>query len=499
MKRAIELIRVSTESQAAEDRASIPAQRATNRRTAQAYGLTIVRSIELSDVSGTAVLLTPEMQEMVRLMNDPEIHAVVAREFSRLMRPENFSDYALLQAFADSNTVLYLPEGPIDFGSKTGRLMGTIRAAIAGMERTEILERIWSAKEEKRRAGGFGQGRVCLPFGVTFNGRWSYLPEAEKVREAFRMVLAGNTSYFAVARELGFQPATLRNLLRNPIFTGWRVIDKKRDPSPAGKYITRGGRQGDRRKVKRAPEDVIRVRVMEPLVSESDFNQVQKILDLKKAKSWRHIEGFEHRFTYNGFLACSCGSTIYTKYRRDDYYVCRDRCGAHYMRRDRLDPELDLVFTKRLTSKAFLKDRLKTMKQGRETIDREKVAAQIDALAGRRQRILDSYFEGIINPSERDARLAEIERERKIASDLLARRSPAAQDIDRIALVLRAFVAFDELLRDQKRRLLSAITPEIIVKDYHIDGINLSLPDESVGLRVAQMPTRIYLPLGIAA
>src|SRR4051794_34190702 len=115
MKQAIELIRVSTESQAAEGRASIPAQRAINRRTALAHGLTIVRSIEISDVSGTAVLMAPEIKELLLLMGDPRIHGVVTREFSRLIRPENFADYALLQAFADSNTLLYLPDGPIDF------------------------------------------------------------------------------------------------------------------------------------------------------------------------------------------------------------------------------------------------------------------------------------------------------------------------------------------------------------------------------------------------
>jgi len=59
MKRVIELIRVSTEEQAAEDRAGIPAQRDANRRTARTYGLTIVRSIEIVDVSGAAVLSSP--------------------------------------------------------------------------------------------------------------------------------------------------------------------------------------------------------------------------------------------------------------------------------------------------------------------------------------------------------------------------------------------------------------------------------------------------------
>ena len=142
MKKVIELIRVSTESQARADRASIPAQRSVNRRTCIQYGLEIAKSIEISDVSGASVLLAPEIQHLIVLMRSPSIHGVVTREFSRLMRPENFADYALLQAFVDSKTVLYLQEGPIDLNSKTGRLMGTIRAAIAGLERTEILERI---------------------------------------------------------------------------------------------------------------------------------------------------------------------------------------------------------------------------------------------------------------------------------------------------------------------------------------------------------------------
>src|SRR5215510_11173481 len=133
-RNVIELIRVSTEGQAADDRAGIPAQREVNRRTAAQFGLTIVKSIEMSDVSGAAVLSAPEMQELLTLIESPDIHGVVAKEFSRLMRPEKFTDYALLQHFIDTNTILYLPDGPIDLASKLGRFFGTIRAAIAGLE-----------------------------------------------------------------------------------------------------------------------------------------------------------------------------------------------------------------------------------------------------------------------------------------------------------------------------------------------------------------------------
>lgn len=516
-KRCLELIRVSTELQAGSDRASIPAQRAVNRRTALAHGLTIVRSIEMSDVSGAAVLLAPEIKELLTLMNDPEIHGVVAREFSRLMRPENFGDYALLQAFADTRTLLYLPEGPIDFASKTGRLMGTIRAAIAGMERTEILERTWSAKEEKRKNGGFAQSAACLPCGVDYKNGWLYTADSEKVREAFREVLGGNTSYQSVSRRVGLDAYNLRIILRNPIYTGWRIIDKKRDTSPSGKYNTKDGRQGDRRKIARAPEDVIRVKVLDPLVSESDFNQVQHILDVKASHHWRTREGYESRFTYRGLLLCSlCNGLVHTKYRRDDYYICKSRyqqhtCVAGYMRRERLEAQLDTLFAERLTSAKFLKQVEREVKKSRPVANTERLEAQIQSLVGKRQRVLDSYFEGVINPTERDLRLAEIDREKRIAAELLIRSRPhPVIEVATLAKVFSTFLRFKKLGSQDKRKLLTAIAPEILVADYRVKGLYVPCGAFSFGPTVSHTPAgylnaagnlapaRLYLPLEAA-
>lgn len=505
MKRAIELIRVSTESQAATDRASIPAQRAINRRTALAYGLTIVRSIEMADVSGAAVLLAPEIKELLGLMNDPEIHGVVAREFSRLMRPENFADYGLLQAFADSNTVLYLPEGPIDFASKTGRLMGTIRAAIAGMERIEILERIWSAKEEKRKNGGFAQSRRCLPFGVRYDRNWSYTGDAERVREAFRLLLAGETSYTAIGKQVGIDPYSLRVILRNPIYTGWRVIDKKRDLSPAGKYATKNGRQGDRKKIKRAPEDVIRVKVInEPLISEAEFRRAQRIMDLKKLNHWRLNNSNPHRFTYNGFLSCECEALLYTKYRRDDYYICKAKCGASYQRRDVLDPHLDRIFAKCLTSPSFLKRHIMPAVGRKNTtcVDSARVREQLAALMAKRQRVLDAYFEGVITGTERDSRIASVDRERIALDSILARKKPRTDlTLETLADAFAPFVEFDLLNREDKRALLNTLTPSIVVSNYEVKGmfIGLDRPQSNPHGYGLSQERRIWLPLHMEA
>src|ERR1035437_1262283 len=328
MKSVIELIRVSTEGQASEDRAGIPAQREANRRTAQAYGLTIVKSIDVVDVSGAAVLSSPQMQELLRMIESPEIHGVVAKEFSRLMRPEKFPDCALLPQFIDTRTVIYLPDGPIDLASKSGRLLGTIRAALAGLERREIIDRMQDAKESMRRAGKHAGGDSSLPYGVAYSSKtgWSYTADAEKVRTAFRLFLSGETSYTVLSQRLHIPRTNVRFILENPIYTGWRVYREKRDPSAIG-YVSRpGGRQGYRRKIQRAPDEVIRARVLDPIVSEADFNHVQHIIRLKKEKHWRSYAEAPNHYTYNGFLTCGdCSSLLYTHTAKDEYYVCKSR------------------------------------------------------------------------------------------------------------------------------------------------------------------------------
>jgi DNA invertase Pin-like site-specific DNA recombinase len=489
MKRVIELIRVSTEGQAASDRASIPAQRAVNARTCSQFGLEVVRSIEVTDVSGASVLLAPEIQDLMRLIQSPEIDGVVTREFSRLMRPENFADYALLQAFVDSKTVLYLPEGPIDLSSKSGRLMGSIRAAIAGLERTEILERVWSAKEEKRRRGELAQSPIVLPFAVGYDkvhGGFYYKPEAERVRQAFRLFLAGTQNYAKLAQLVGVTPRGMHIILRNPIWTGWRVIDKKRDTTAAGRYPTVNGRQADRRKVRRAPEEVIRTRVIaEPLISEAEFQSVQRIMDLKQSKHWRCQEKIERRFLYNGFLTCStCGDVIHTALARRDYYACKGRrtnhgCRTKYMRREKLEAVLDELFAASLTSPTFVSRCVEEVKkraaQGDSARQIQRLTAEINSLRRKRERVVDSYVAEAIGAEDRDRRIKAIDGDIRVAQDTLISLDPTPS-LDEAKLI-EAFAILGEWeywSRDQKRSVLSALVPDIRVANYDIESIGLN-------------------------
>jgi DNA invertase Pin-like site-specific DNA recombinase len=510
VKRVIELIRVSTAEQADDAHASIPAQRSANQRTAASYGLTIARSIEITDVSGTAVLRSPEMQELLRLIESPEIHGVVVREFSRIMRPDNFGDYVLFKAFQDTGTLLYLPDGPLDLNSKTGKLVAGLRAMIAGNELSEIRERVWSAKEEMRRSGKNPQSNVCLPFGVAYTREqgFFYKPEAEQVREAFRRLLSGETSYTELGKMVGVTAQGMHTILANPIWMGWRVIDKKRDMSTAGKRFRADGRQGDRRKIRREGDDIIRVKVIqEPLLSDDEFERSQRIISAKTRLHWHHRSGTKHQFTYAGFLQCAvCKSTIYGKDASGLYYVCRRRfwhnegkCMTPYMRRDRLEQKLDGIISTRLTDRDFIAGLLRAIEARSTTADTQKRGARLQNevlhLDQKKARVLDAYVEGLLTREDRDVRLKAIYEKMRTTTELLHREVSAAPTTVSIESLMVAFAPLFEwafLSREHKRRILAVTIPEIHVSNYRVTGVSVSPAVRGVSGNRSQASLRGY-------
>jgi DNA invertase Pin-like site-specific DNA recombinase len=479
-KKCIELIRVSTAGQATDDRASIPAQREVNRRTAAHHGLVIVKTIQITDVSGANVLRSPEMRELLGLIESPEIVGVVMREFSRLMRPDNYEDLSLLQRFVDSRTDIYLPDGRVD---PRDLLMTMLRAGIAGKERKEMLERAWSAKEEKRRRGELAQSKIVLPYGVEYEkGQWRYQPDkAARVRQAFRQVLTGHVNYNKIAETLGVSHRGAALILRNPIWYGWRILDKKRDPSGAGRYAGKDGRQADRRKIARAPEDVIRVKVIErPLLEEKDWARAQEIMTRKATLHWRERrrQGKNpSRFTYAGFLRCAeCGEPLHSVLARRDYYVCKGRrlrhtCSAPYMDREQLEAELDKVLGRKLTDPKFVARCLaqlrKEAKARTRHEDRQLLVATAARLSAKRTRILDTYLEGVLTAAERDARLATVDKDLAAAQARLAEidaaAAPPAMTPELLLKTLSPLAEWGFWSFAQKRRALGVLCPTILI------------------------------------
>ncbi|HLW52966.1 MAG TPA: recombinase family protein [Candidatus Angelobacter sp.] len=503
-KKAIELIRVSTEAQAQDDRGGIPAQRAANLVTAARHGLEIVRTFQIEDVSGARVLASPEMREMLGMIESPEIAGVVAKEFSRLMRPEDLSDFEILARFNRTNTVLYLPDGPVDLSNKTGKLFGVLRAAMAGYERAEILERLNAGKEAIRRAGRHAGGDNSLPYGVAWDRQqgWRYLPEAEQVKQAFRLVLTTTRPYASIAAELGIPRTSLRVILQNPIWTGWKVYDQRRDPRPTGYVAREDGRQGYRRKVARDPSDVIRKKVLQGIVTEEEFQRVQEILGDRAARERIIRTQNQPRYTFNGFLACAvCGDPLYThRNMKAAYFICKrngtrarkrgDGCTNPYILASKVEPKVEELLTSRLQDRNTLHAIMERYLAGAQKpagvvgVDLEAAKQLAASLEAKRKRILDSFIDGVISKAERDRRIQAIDTQIAGCQELLSdavTRGPVRPKITvgQLAAVLDVFAGFQFLARDQKRRILAAARARVFMERYTIERLEIDIPQGS--------------------
>ena len=362
-----------------------------------------------------------------------------------------------------------------------------------------MLERVWSAKEEKRRRGELAQSKIVLPWGVDYeNGRFFYKPEAEKVREAFRQFLGGKQNYLQLSKMLGVTPRGLHLIMRNPIWTGLRVIDKKRDASSGGRYATIDGRQADRRKVFRSPEDVIRVRVItEPLISEEDFQAVQRIMDRKQSKHWRSRTDLQHRFTYNGFLTCSdCGDQIHTAFARRDYYACKGRrishsCTTKYMARERLEEALDGLFADYLTKESFLHaciaETENRLADDEVLLRNQRLGVCLSSMREKRARAIDAFLEGVISKEDRDQRLFGVDREIGETENLLMQEIQPAMTAETMVRAFAPLVEWRSWTRDEKRLVLAALIPDIRVANYRVSAIGTDFSNESIPAPAASL------------
>lgn len=501
-----ELLRVSTEGQA--DRLGLPAQRTANADTAQRFGLEIVDTVQIV-MSGAEVATSEGMERLLSLVESGRARGVVVAQYDRLFRPERWSDMMVLQRLQDASAGIWTPSGEIDLSTERGHMEATLYNLFASMERRKIRQRLEAGKEEKRRQGHHAGHPKALPIGLTwakggpYGGGWSYTPEAAIVAEVFRRFLAGERNHVALGQAVGLGRTSIRYMLGNVVYTGWRVYDTRRDPS------AKSGK-GNRRRIPRLPGDVLRVRLRDadgvelpPLVSEEDFAVAQRHLEAGRLRSSHANARTEHNFVYRGTLFCGthmdesdhgdlCGQPFYHAagsrsqdgtYKR--FYYCRSgnarfgpSCGGHYMSEHRLDPVLDAALASALTNPATLKralaahhDRAPVRSVAVPGVNTDALAAR---LADKRSRVLDAYVDGALTREERDARLAKIDAEIRSLSEITpAAPAPSVRAFAPadVLSVVRVFRRFHRLDFDAKRAVLETVRPRLFVSHYAVEGV----------------------------
>ena len=494
--------RVSSRGQAAADRGGIPGQQLITDLVIQRHELSVAQSFQIVAVSGWRMFDTPVGRQILQLIQDPNIDGVVVAEPSRILRPKKWQHLAVLDQFVSSHTLIYTPDEVMDPGS----LITGFRFLLSKEELKTMADRFKRSKDALRMSGKFVGGSVAFGAGITSDKGFEYSGDAAKMKIAFDAVLKGETNLTQLGRRLGIPRTTLKNLLKNPIFMGWRVYDTCRDLSDDGEVVGPDGLKVYRRKIPR--DDVMRVKVIDPgLVSDEVFEAVQRILEARESGHKRLRVGTMAPYsTYHGFLFCAlCGCPMYPAATQNNlFYVCKSHnsreakkratdglqpCGNKYTKRKTLQANIDKAISSKLQRPAFLTQvfraaelEFENTRQSSGVPSRAVIERKLTKLTAERSRVLKLFVKEVISESELDTGLNTIHEDLLFFEEII--RDADEQDANRHTLksknlksVLIPLLQWEFLSRDDRRLILNALGTEIRV-----------LKGEVMEIRFTRMP-----------
>jgi DNA invertase Pin-like site-specific DNA recombinase len=503
------LIRFSTAEQVAEGRAGIERQRAANVAGAALHGLKIRREIVVVDVSGRHVKDDPQFQGLFEELKDPSLAGVIASEQSRIFRPEEYGDYAILDNFSRNKKLIYTPTARIDPTTSEGRMTLIMGGLMSGEELHKIRERCNGGKATKRLQGLHPGGNHMLPKTVKFvrernaDGkviatRWELVPlEAERMKRAFQLLFEGD-SYDVIAEKIGgdWTGSGLRRAMMNPVHIGirryeWEAKGEEYAPRPTVKNPKPKKR---RRLTKRAVSLDVPTReelesgkarpIVEPIITLADWDYAQAII-VSRITKWRKSKiknERRDRAVANGIGRCSCGEPLYVKYGSRgshlDAYICKTRhprgkgCGMQAVKRADLDAAIAQTITM-LADADFLMGVLKAalaLQQAAPDPARAEREQALRNLDNGRKELLIMVRKGYLRHNEFREQMAGLEAEVRALEALVPAPAPQLNPKQIMELVAAVFAEFAFLSFDQQRLLLRGAVKSIIV-DSHARAI----------------------------
>ena len=249
-----------------------------------------------------------------------------------------------LQLMQDYGVNLICVEDGIDSSKEAGKLLISIIAAVAEMERENIRVQTMAGREQKAREGKWNGG--CAPYGYKLeNGELVIAEdEVEIIQMIFDQYIHTNDGINGVANYLnnhgytkklrqngtipGFSSSFIKKIIDNPVYMGKIAYGRRRTEKKTG---TRNETH-----VVEQSEFPVYEGIHEAIISEEDWNLAQE----KRSKNnYRRekIHDPEHAHILSGILKCPCcGKGMYgniAKAGRKDkktryYYYCKNTVNA---------------------------------------------------------------------------------------------------------------------------------------------------------------------------
>ena len=443
--RAIVYSRVSTDAQE-RDGTSLDTQERACLDFARAQGWRVVETIR--DTASGFTLDRPGMDRIRRLIRDSAADVLLSFAVDRLARNQT-KLAVLLDEAEEAGVMLECVTEKVE-DSPLGKLVMSLRAFAAEVEREKIVERTTRGKLERAKSGripqGFGKG--C--YGYTYNpatGQREIEPfQAEIVRRIFTR-FTELRSFDRVCTELigdgittfvggRWHPIGIRRVLENESYVGRLVFRRSR-------WIKVRGKDGKlhRKRIERPAEDQVEIPGASPrIVSDALWDRVQQIMNDPERIARR--PKVRHEYSLRGRVKCSlCGSAMVGQTMKNrghiyHYYVCRsafsrrsDRtCEGRNVRTDRLEPAIWREVRAILTTPEVI---IQELRRGQPEPDHEEVErleSRIAKLTEGERRLVRLYTLGEIDEPMFQSENGEIKKQRAVLEDRLLEIRPVTRD-----------------------------------------------------------------------
>jgi site-specific DNA recombinase len=322
------------------------------RAYAAAHGFEIIDELQ-DDVSGAIPISErPAGNVIYQYVDSGAVEAVLLPTNDRTARDEEVLEYLLFKNYLHENNVeLHYADAGIDRYTMEDNLVGYIKANMASAERAKIVKRTVGGRVEKAmRNTPVGNGTPAYGYSIEhfaienkINSRLIIDPEtAQVVRQIFQWYTRGDGSGVPLSLrgiayallEIGapppkykddgegsWNPTTIRNILKNEIYTGVTYYQKTRVVKL---------KNNKKKRVKNPPDQWIKIDVPHlAIIDKETFdwaqNRVERNIQLQKRNR-------QHEYLLAGFFHCSaCGKAMSgTSGTTKNYKRYFYRCGCHW-------------------------------------------------------------------------------------------------------------------------------------------------------------------------
>ena len=461
MRRAAIYIRVSTQEQAQEGY-SVGEQKERLIAYCKAQDWLIADIYVDGGYTGSN-LNRPGIQKL--MAETDKFDVVLVYKLDRLSRSQRDTLYLIEEIFLPNKVDFVSMQESFDTSSPFGKAMIGLLAVFAQLEREQIKERTKMGRIARAKAGLY-HGGGNIPIGYDYSdGHLVVNPyEAEQVKKIFAWYLEGASLKTITDRlqEAGYTNrygsysswSSVRNILENETYLGRMHFG-----------------------------DVLVFDAHEPLVTEEQFNAVQKLRGKRRERygTW----AFQSKHLLTGMLYCGhCGGRYYLRNSgKYSYYACYSRtkqikamikdpnCQNKNWKGPELEARIDAKIRELLHNPELVADIAARRPKAAPPIENIAIEKRIAEIDRQINKLMGLYQQDEIPPELLGEQINKLYGEKTaLQSSLTPVAEPEEQPFDLVqALIADAVQIWDFADEAQKRRIMQSLVSRITLTDDDID------------------------------